>query len=265
MAKKDDHWFKFYYRLILISCQGWRDDEFGAYVRLLIHQFDKDGLPGSEAEISKLITTFKKNWPLLQTKFKKGEDGLLRNDFMKEIREERDEKSRRGVENGKTGGRPKKNEKVIDNKPKGFENKTHIDHSLSPSSSTSQDEEVSLKGEEGWNTFPTEKEIELWLPDITIGAVTQLFKISKGVDASGDDIGGLWEIFKAQNFTGKKFYQSQSSVYSHFVNWCKTQTINGTHQQSANKTHPKPATRKSAGAHELADQLREDIASHGRG
>lgn len=264
MAKKDDHWFKFYYRLILISCQGWRDDEFGAYVRLLIHQFDKDGLPGSEAEISKLITTFKKNWPLLQTKFKKGEDGLLRNDFMKEIREERNKKSATASDNGKIGGRGNKKAEGLENKAKAFKNESNV---LSPSisPSTSQDEEVSLKGEEGWNTFPTEKEIELWLPDITIGAVTQLFKISKGVDASGDDIGGLWEIFKAQNFTGKKFYQSQSSVYSHFVNWCKTQTINGTHQQSANKTHPKPATRKSAGAHELADQLREDIASHGRG
>lgn len=266
MAKKDDHWFKFYYRLILISCQGWRDDEFGAYVRLLIHQFDKDGLPENEAEIAKLITTFKKNWPLLQTKFKKGPDGLLRNEFMKEIREERDEKSRRGIENGKTGGRPKKNETVSNNKPNGFENKTHIDHSLSSSNSPSLDEGVSAKGEEGWNTFPDQSHLDLWLPEITEGAVTELFGIAKRVDVTKEQVNGLWKIFKAQNFTGKKFYQSQSSVYSHFINWCKTQTVeNG----NSNRTSPsavsgKSSGGKSAGANKLAGILQNQIKSTGQ-
>jgi hypothetical protein len=267
MAKKDDHWFKFYYRLILISCQGWRDDEFGAYVRLLIHQFDKDGLPENEAEIAKLITTFKKNWPMLKAKFKKCEDGLLRNDFMKEIRNERDEKSRRGVEIGKTGGRPKKNEPVINNKPKGFEKETHIDHSLSSSNSPSLVDEVSSKGEEGWNTFPDETQMDLWLPEITAGAVTELFGIAKRVDLTPDQVSGLWKIFKAQNFTGKKFYQSQSAVYSHFINWSKIQTVdNGnSNRASTSAGNGKPSGGKDSGANKLAGILQKQIESSGPG
>lgn len=136
---KDDHWFKFYYRLMLVSTQGWKDDEFGAYVRLLIHQFDKGGLPDDPGELSKLVSTFKKNWPALSKKFKKGEDGLLRNDFMKAVRDERDKKSALGSEFGKKGGRGNKKETLSENKGNPLENQRES-LSLSPSYSVSKEE-----------------------------------------------------------------------------------------------------------------------------
>lgn len=114
MPNRDDHWFKFYYRNFLISTNRWTDEQVGAYLRLLIHQFDKDGLPSEDQDLKIMITSFKKSWPVVSKKFKKGPDGLLRNDFMKGIRDERDQKSNENSKNGKKGGR-KKTEVFADN------------------------------------------------------------------------------------------------------------------------------------------------------
>lgn len=57
---KGDYYFPLYYKKLLTSTIGWKDDEFGAYVRLLIHQFDKGKLPGDIKELSLLCTSIKK-------------------------------------------------------------------------------------------------------------------------------------------------------------------------------------------------------------
>lgn len=79
------------------------------------------------------------------------------------------------------------------------------------------------------------------LPEIKIGSVIQLFKITKQTDISKQDVNGLWEIFKIQNLTGKKYYADEDAVYSHFINWSKTQNIqtNGTgNNKSGTKLSP---------------------------
>ena len=82
-----------------------------------------------------------------------------------------------------------------------------------------------------WYTMPGTDFLELDLPDIKAGAIKQLFKITKNHNLTNEELKGLWSVFKTQNFTGEKFYGSVNDVYSHFINWSKTQTINGTHQQ----------------------------------
>lgn len=64
------------------------------------------------------------------------------------------------------------------------------------------------------------------LPEINLGTASQLIKITQKVEISTDDLNGLWEIFKIQNLTGEKFYQTENDVYSHFLNWIKGQKIN---------------------------------------
>lgn len=59
------------------------------------------------------------------------------------------------------------------------------------------------------------------LPEIKVGSVIQLLKITKKIDVSNDDVKGLWEVFKIQNLTGKKHYHNEEDVYSHFINWTK--------------------------------------------
>lgn len=63
------------------------------------------------------------------------------------------------------------------------------------------------------------------LPDVKIGSVIQLLKITQQVDISKEDVNGLWEVFKNQNLTGKKYYADDNAVYSHFINWSKIQNI----------------------------------------
>lgn len=59
------------------------------------------------------------------------------------------------------------------------------------------------------------------LPEMTNGMAIQLLKITKNVDVTPKDVDGLWEVFKCQNLTGKKFYHEKEDVYSHFMNWVK--------------------------------------------
>ena len=70
------------------------------------------------------------------------------------------------------------------------------------------------------------------LPDIIAGSVIQLMKITKQTDVTTADVNGLWDVFKVQNLTGKKYYKDKEGVYSHFINWSKTQKIDhGTGKQ----------------------------------
>lgn len=59
------------------------------------------------------------------------------------------------------------------------------------------------------------------LPDINRGMVFQLVKITKNITLLDEDIDNLWEVFKVQTLKGKKIYQDEDAVYSHFVNWAK--------------------------------------------
>jgi len=103
------HYFEFHFQKIIAATKGWRDDEFGAYVRLLIEQFDRGYVPDDPAELSRLITTYKKNWPLLKKKFTEpSEAGQLRNSFMCVIRGDALERSAKNSIAGKIGVEKKK-------------------------------------------------------------------------------------------------------------------------------------------------------------
>lgn len=91
------------------------------------------------------------------------------------------------------------------------------------------------------------------LPEIKIGSVIQLFKITKQTDISSGDVSGLWEVFKIQNLTGKKFYEDEDAVYSHFINWTKKQNIN---KKNGTDKQPIGTTKFNAGAIELLNRLK---------
>lgn len=263
---RDDHWFKFYYKLFLISTQGWKDDEVGAYLKLLINQFDRGGLPDDPSELSKLITTFKKNWPTLSKKFKKCEDGFLRNDFMAEIRIERDEKSKKNSELGKLGGRPSKKRTETETKANGFEIESHI---YSPSLSVSGSLKEEGPGEENFlipqmlqvfkkinPKYPIEKEIDF----TALRNIAEKIKTCEnltGVISDNQNIilkrwGELSSHVRADNHLSK---YSISQINKHFQSIIQSYS-NGTHQQPPAKS----TVRKSAGAEQLLASLKTDIA-----
>lgn len=85
--------------------------------------------------------------------------------------------------------------------------------------------EIELKKNiSSFNQKPFSKDFN-GLPEIKIGAAKELVRIISRIDIQDKDVKDIWEVFKVQNLNGKKFYQDEDSVYSHFINWVKTQNF----------------------------------------
>ncbi|NCT92925.1 MAG: hypothetical protein GXC72_00750 [Chitinophagaceae bacterium] len=121
------------------------------------------------------------------------------------------------------------------------------------------DIENDLKRKEGEgrkpDCYPGPDQIpELLLTDTQIGSICQLFKITKQQKVDNDEVNALFEVFKIQNLTGKKFYADQNDIFSHFLNWCKTQNVT-----KNEKGNPKNGSRPTTGAEQLAEKIRATV------
>jgi hypothetical protein len=189
----------------------------GCYMELLILQFAKGKFTEAQAK-HMLNGSFDLAWPTLREKFET--DGTFY--WNRRLKLEK-EKRQKFTESRRNNGSIRK--KDVEHMPKHMENENENIKEI-----------VFTKYEVGkWNTRPTEREIGLQLPDIKIGAAIELFKITKQTDVTKDDVVRFWEIFKKQTFDGEKYYQSESKVYNHFINWCKTQNIEKNGKQNASK------------------------------
>ena len=255
-----DHWFKFYYHRILVSCSGWKDDEFGAFVKLLIHQFDKGFVPKDENELKRIISSYKKNWPLLATKFKEEEPGKLINHVMDEIRKDRQKKAEANKINGGKGGRPAEKNKTQNN-PSGFKNERHI-YSNSNSNSEFEDnvgaeeKETFILPPNGF--FSDEIEKDCLLTEIQIGATIVFIRLKCSKKINEQEVKDEWEAFKIQQFGKHEWYNSFEDLLSHFRNSLKLEKLkkNGT---ETNSTIIKSRPGKSTGAVALYQDLKNDI------
>jgi uncharacterized protein YdaU (DUF1376 family) len=91
--------FPLYYNDLNGSCDTWTDEEYGAYMRLLIHQWDKGFIPSDMKRLNKIADSAEQNWPLLSEKFPAGADGKFRNIRLEEIREEKKKHSDKQKDN----------------------------------------------------------------------------------------------------------------------------------------------------------------------
>lgn len=91
--------FPVYYNDLIGSTKEWTDEEFGAYVRLLIHQWDKGFIPSEMFRLNKIADSAEKNWIILSEKFPAGTDFKFRNLRLEEIREEKKRHSEKQKEN----------------------------------------------------------------------------------------------------------------------------------------------------------------------
>lgn len=87
-----------YYNDIDRSTRTWSDEEFGAYMRLLIEQWDKGYLPNDYQKLTRLSTSLDRNWKFLKDKFPEV-DGVLKNPVMEEIRAKRNKFSEKQKNN----------------------------------------------------------------------------------------------------------------------------------------------------------------------
>lgn len=238
-ALKNENWFKFYYQRILVSCKGWRDDEFGAYVKLLIHQFDNGFVPDDEKELKKIITSHKKNWQLLKKKFPEVEPGKLMNDVMRIVRDEFDLKKVKGKEYGLTGGRPKKENPTLSKKePEGFKIERD-NNSSSFSNSGCLEKEDCKEGKtfelspDGFFSDAIDKNIEL--NEIQIGATIEFVRIKTKKILRESDVEDEWKAFKIIQFGKHDWYNGFEELLSHFRHSLKLENHkNGTAKSNSN-------------------------------
>lgn len=63
------------------------------------------------------------------------------------------------------------------------------------------------------------------IPELKTGSIIQFFSAAQQIALSHDQVKSMWEAFKAQYFTGVKYYKSIEDIYSHFINWARQQKI----------------------------------------
>lgn len=109
----ENFWLPLYYHKLLAATGTWKDEPFGAYLRLLIHQFDKGSIPSDLDELETISPSIKKHWRIISKKFKDDGSGGLRNKVMAEIRQDILNKKEINRQNGSKGGRSKANKNRI--------------------------------------------------------------------------------------------------------------------------------------------------------
>ena len=70
--------------------------------------------------------------------------------------------------------------------------------------------------------------IKLPIKEIQIGASIEYLAITKGKKVTPDFVIKLWEIFKVKEFSGKKWYNDENAVFTHFLNSLKYEKIDDT-------------------------------------
>ena len=99
--------FPLYYNDIDRSTRDWTDEEFGCYMRLLMHQWDKGEIPKDPQRLSRIVTSLASSWVTVGLKFASTDTGFF-NARLEEIRKEREAFLKKQSENGKKGGRKPK-------------------------------------------------------------------------------------------------------------------------------------------------------------
>lgn len=85
----DRFFFPFFWKDFQLATGNWTDEQVGAYLRLLIWSWDKDGLPGQESEVQKIgkwtAAAWRRIWSVVGEKFEY-RAGRLVNARQEEIR-----------------------------------------------------------------------------------------------------------------------------------------------------------------------------------
>lgn len=118
--------FPLYYNDIDRSTRDWTDEEFGCYMRLLMHQWSQGEIPKETQRLSRIVTSIQATWHTVGKKFVETETGMI-NKRLEEIRSERMSFLKKQQENGKKGGRkPKLNPDI--NPKKSLHNEYEVEN-----------------------------------------------------------------------------------------------------------------------------------------
>jgi uncharacterized protein YdaU (DUF1376 family) len=218
--------FLFYPNDYLGGTTGMTFEEKGAYIELLIMQFNKGAFTKEQAK--KLLNGhFEHLWEVLSEKFVEIE-GKFFNERLEKEKNKRNAFVEKQTSIGKKGGRPRKNPNETQTKPK-----TNPNHNPNKTIFINENEnenenkdnnlgksENPLKTEKNNFPFPTPEDVTN-LPKPKINSTIEILKITAQVILGEPDVLIMWEAFKQQNLTGKRYYLDEDAVESHFMNWIK--------------------------------------------
>jgi uncharacterized protein YdaU (DUF1376 family) len=234
MAK--DPAFLFYPNDFDAATKFFTDEQVGKYLRLLIAQFQHGRLN------RKQITFILGSEPdeEILSKFKVDDQGKYYNERLEaEITKRKafSESRRKNVQ-------------------KRYESATSVSTSLPTS-------EVRMENEnENENKSTKDKKIQLSptgfmastehlgieINEVQVGACIEYLGITKSKRVTPDFIKKLWEVFKVKEFTGKKWYNDERAVFTHFLNSLKYEKID-----DAKATVIKPNDKKANDILSLTD------------
>jgi uncharacterized protein YdaU (DUF1376 family) len=105
MAKQfDKQWYPFYHDLFNRSTAGWAADRVGAYILLLNHQWQNDGIPTDKDELLFIAKCTPETLDKVLLKFSQEKNGKLYNKKMEIVRKEQIEKYEKRANAGQQGG-----------------------------------------------------------------------------------------------------------------------------------------------------------------
>lgn len=206
MAK--DPAFLFYSNDFLTGTMTLTYEERGKYITILSLMHQQGRM--KEETICFVVGSFSVN---LKNKFSIDEKGFLFNERLEEETEKRSRFTESRRSNGSKGGRKSLDKPLA--KPLGKAKHNHMED-------VNENEDVIVNT--SFNRKPKNLDFKE-LPEIKIGSAIELLSITKKTKVSKEQITGLWEVFKVQNLTGENYYHSEEKVYSHFINWVKTQNF----------------------------------------
>jgi uncharacterized protein YdaU (DUF1376 family) len=253
MAK--DPAFLFYPNDYLGGTTGMTLEEKGAYMELLVMQFNKGGFTKEQAK--KLLNGhFEHLWEVLSEKFVEIE-GKFFNERLEKEKNKRNAFVEKQTSIGKKGGRPKKTQTKPKTNPNHNPNKTIF---INENENDNKDNNLGksenpLKTEKNNFPFPTPEDVKN-LPKPKINSTIEILKITAQVTLKEPDVLIMWDAFKHQNLTGKRYYLDEDAVESHFMNWIKKTDFKKIQNHGSFKT---PKNSKSAGTYELLSDIKSNI------
>lgn len=200
-------------------------EERGQYITLLCLQHQKGRL--TEKSVKLAVNAIS---PDVLKKFKKDDDGNIYN-----VRMEEETARRIAYSESRKNNRKNKICKTYDT----TYDKDMSNHMSSHMENENENENIIDIKKENEIQKPDEKNYNLELPEITLGAAVQYFKYANKQDVSKETILGLWTVFKNKNFTGQKFYNYTKDIFIHFLNDLKYQKI--TDGKQATNNHDRQA------------------------
>jgi hypothetical protein len=180
----------------------------GCYMDLLHAQFNNGRLTLEEIK-SVLGSDFGNSWPSLSKKFAVDETGKYFNERC-ELEKKRRAEYVKSRSNGKAG------------KKKSYD-KSQANHMINHTENENINEnkdhlEKGVQGEKQFPAMPKPEDVGE-LPAIKIQKAIESLKIQTGQTVIVEQVVGMWDVFKIQNLTGKKYYSDVGDVESHFLNW----------------------------------------------